>query len=350
MFCVQCEQSIQNSQTVGCTLARGTCGKTAEVSDLQDTLVHDLESVSVYAQAARKVGIVDPEIDEYVPQALFSTLTNVNFDPENIIEFSRRAEAYRDSLKSRYEAACKEQGKEPETFPASINYKLPPEKTVMLSDAMQFALNRQKEEVGEDVLGLRLLCLFGLKGAAAYMDHARVLGQTDPEVAGKFHDFMAYLAKDPTDLAELFQCAMDIGHLNFTVMQMLDKGLTDTFGHPEPTRCEHASRERQGHSGVRPRFSRSRTVTQANRRQGHQRLYAWRNAARQRLPGSEEIQESRRQLRWRLAKATDGIQGLPRRHSDDDQLPHQSRIWPIPGSHLHAQRRRLAGRHPYRRR
>ncbi len=236
MFCVQCEHTIRTPQGAGCSFAKGMCGKTAEVSDLQDMLVHLLQAVSLYAQAARKVGIIDTEADEYVPQAFFSTLTNVNFDPTRIIAFTERADSLRNRLKTRYAEVCKEKGIAPEKLPAAANYQLPSTKTVMLSDSLQFALNRQKKEVGEDVIGLRLLSLYGLKGAAAYMEHARVLGQTDVEVAGKFHDFMAYLATDPTDMGELFQCAMDIGHLNFRIMQMLDKGETDTYGHPEPTK------------------------------------------------------------------------------------------------------------------
>ena len=96
MFCVQCEHTIRTPQgDAGCSFARGMCGKTSEVSDLQDMLVHLLQAVSTYAVAARKVGIVDAEIDAYVPQAFFSTLTNVNFDDDRVIDFSRRADAYR---------------------------------------------------------------------------------------------------------------------------------------------------------------------------------------------------------------------------------------------------------------
>ena len=212
------------------------CGKTSEVSDLQDMLVHLLQAVSTYAVAARKVGIVDAEIDASVPQAFFATLTNVNFDAERIVDFSRRAESYRNDLRARYEAACAAQGVVPEALPAAAHYRLPDAKTVMLTDALQFALNRGKKEVGEDVIGLRLLCLYGLKGAVAYMEHARVLGQTDVDVAGKFHEFMAFLGTQPADAGALSQCAMDIGSLNYRIMAMLDTGETETFGHPEPTR------------------------------------------------------------------------------------------------------------------
>jgi hydroxylamine reductase len=236
MFCVQCEQTIRTPQGDGCSFARGMCGKTGEVSDLQDMLVHLLQAVSIYARAARSVGVIDAGIDSYVPQAFFSTLTNVNFDPERIVEFSRQAEAHRDSLKARYEAACAAAGKTPAQLPAAAAYRLPASRALMLGDAPTFLLNRGRAQVGDDVIGLRLLCLYGLKGAAAYMEHARVLGQTDVEVAGRFHDIMAYLADEPSDIGELLQCSMDIGQLNYRVMAMLDLGETATFGHPEPTR------------------------------------------------------------------------------------------------------------------
>ncbi|MGL4733890.1 MAG: hydroxylamine reductase, partial [Enterovibrio sp.] len=97
------------------------------------------------------------------------------------------------------------------------------------------APNRGKDQVKEDILGLRLLCLYGLKGAAAYMEHAHVLGQQDDAVCAEFHRIMSWLSCDPTDLEPLLNCAMEIGKLNFSVMKMLDHGETSAFGHPEPT-------------------------------------------------------------------------------------------------------------------
>ncbi|MGL5664873.1 MAG: hydroxylamine reductase, partial [Shewanella sp.] len=85
------------------------------------------------------------------------------------------------------------------------------------------------------ILGLRLLCLYGLKGAAAYMEHARVLGKTDAGIAGRFHEIMAFLGEPSVDADKLFTTAMDIGQLNYRIMAMLDAGETEAFGHPEPT-------------------------------------------------------------------------------------------------------------------
>ncbi|GAA0535034.1 hydroxylamine reductase [Rhizomicrobium palustre] len=229
MFCVQCEHTMRGAQGPGCAYVKGMCGKTSEVSDLQDILVRMLQAVSAYAEAARKAGIIDAEIDRFVPKAFFATLTNVNFDPERIIAFANQAEAYRDRLK----AACIAAGV---ALPVAADFTLPKERAILLAEAKLVPLNRDKDQINADVLGLRLLCLYGLKGAAAYMEHARVLGQEDSDVAGDFHNFMAYLGTDPADGDALLKTALDIGRMNFRVMEMLDKGETDTFGHPVPVR------------------------------------------------------------------------------------------------------------------
>jgi len=231
MFCVQCEQTIRAPQGAGCSYLKGMCGKTGEVSDLQDILVRMLQSVSAYAVAARSLGIVDAEVDTFVPQAFFATLTNVNFDPERIVDFATRAETLRDRLKQ----ACLASG-QVAALPPTLDFALPKERALLLAAAKLVPLNRDKMAVDADVLGLRLLCLYGLKGAAAYLEHARVLGQRNVDVAAQFHRFMAYLGTDPTDGDVLLQCALDIGQMNFTIMAMLDKGETETFGHPEPAR------------------------------------------------------------------------------------------------------------------
>lgn len=236
MFCIQCEQTISTPTTKGCSYTMGMCGKTAEVSDLQDVLIYLLQGVSDYAVKARSVGIVDQAIDAYVCQALFSTLTNVNFDAARIIAFINEAQQNRDSLKSRYEAACLLAGKAPEAATGPAALILTADKAELLAWAPNAAVNRNYKEIGEDILGLRLLCLYGLKGAAAYMEHARVLGQQDDEVGAEFHQIMMFLGTEPTEMQPLIDCAMQIGQMNFKVMALLDKGETETFGHPEPTR------------------------------------------------------------------------------------------------------------------
>ncbi|MGE6207075.1 hydroxylamine reductase [Aeromonas media] len=231
MFCVQCEQTIRTPAGNGCAYAQGMCGKTAETSDLQDVLIYTLQGLSAWALAAREHDIVDDEIDAFVPKAFFATLTNVNFDSARIVDYVNQALAYRQQLADRLAALAVQLAE----LPAAARFEPGAELLEQLAHAPQTAVNRGKSEVNEDIMGLRLLCLYGLKGAAAYMEHARVLDQQDSAVAAEFHRIMSWLGTDPSDLDPLFKCAMDIGLLNFKIMEMLDLGETTAFGHPEPT-------------------------------------------------------------------------------------------------------------------
>ncbi|QSX34726.1 hydroxylamine reductase [Shewanella avicenniae] len=234
MYCIQCEQTIRTPAGAGCSYAQGMCGKLASTSDLQDLLIYVLQGVSSYAAELRKFGIIDTEVDTFVPKAFFATLTNVNFDDERIIDYARQASAMRDTLQAQYQAVCAERGVVAVEFPAAATLVLATSKPELLQQATQAAPNRG-ENLNEDILGLRLLCLYGLKGAAAYMEHARVLDQVSADVAGRFHEIMGFLATDSNDADKLFATAMEIGQLNYQVMAMLDTGETDAFGHPEPT-------------------------------------------------------------------------------------------------------------------
>lgn len=231
MFCVQCEQTIRTPAGNGCAYAQGMCGKTAETSDLQDVLIYTLQGLSAWALAAREHGMIDSEIDAFVPKAFFATLTNVNFDSARIVAYVNQALTYRRQLAARLAPLAVQA----DALPAAARFEPGADLLAQLAQAPQTAVNRGKNEVNEDIMGLRLLCLYGLKGAAAYMEHARVLDQQDAGVAAEFHRIMSWLGTDPSDLDPLFKCAMDIGLLNFKIMEMLDLGETTAFGHPEPT-------------------------------------------------------------------------------------------------------------------
>ncbi|GLS82676.1 hydroxylamine reductase [Paraferrimonas haliotis] len=236
MFCIQCEHTMRTPVGNGCSYAQGMCGKTSEISDLQDVLVYVLQGVSAYALKAREFDIVDTEIDSYVAKAFFATLTNVNFDEARIIEFIAQAQSHRDSLRTRYQAAATLAGQPVVAIEGAAALELDTEKAALLAQAPNAAVNRGLAQINEDILGLRLLCLYGLKGVAAYLEHARILEQTDATVAADFHKIMAFLGSDPVDMNALLECAMDIGKLNYQVMQMLDLGETNKFGHPAPVK------------------------------------------------------------------------------------------------------------------
>ncbi|MFM2482756.1 hydroxylamine reductase [Celerinatantimonas sp. YJH-8] len=233
MFCIQCEQTINSTTMTGCAFTQGVCGKTAAVSDLQDVLVYALQSVSFWATRALELGIIHDEINQWAPKAFFATLTNVNFDPERILALATQADHYRSQLKAQVSVATA--GKAAVDLPNVALFQLPQSAEAILAMAPQMAVNRGHEQLHEDVIGLRLLCLYGLKGAAAYMEHARVLGQTDNDIYARYHEIMSWLGTDPDDLNQLLDCSMQIGLLNYQVMEMLDRGETQTFGHPEPT-------------------------------------------------------------------------------------------------------------------
>ncbi|AKP34980.1 hydroxylamine reductase [Yersinia aleksiciae] len=232
MFCVQCEQTIRTPAGNGCSYAQGMCGKTAETSDLQDLLVAVLQGLSAWALTAREVGIVDHQIDSFAPRAFFSTLTNVNFDSDRIIGYAKEAILLRQSLAIR----CR-------LLDSTITVDHPLAELQLLSDdiptlqqqSQQFALNSDKAEIGDDIHGLRMLCLYGLKGAAAYMEHAHVLGQHDEQIYAEYHAYMAWLGTQPRDVDTLLNNAMGIGKMNFNVMAILDAGETQAYGDPQPT-------------------------------------------------------------------------------------------------------------------
>ncbi|MEG3130450.1 hydroxylamine reductase [Pantoea cypripedii] len=232
MFCVQCEQTIRTPVATGCSYAQGMCGKTAETSDLQDLLIATLQGLSAWASEARKYDIVDHDIDSFAPRAFFATLTNVNFDSFRIVGYAREAIAKREALK----ALCL-------SIDPRASVEHPMAELQLVSDdlgelqqqASSFTPNKDKAAIGENILGLRLLCLYGLKGAAAYMEHAHVLGQYDNSIYARYHNTMAWLGTWPADINALLECAMEIGQMNFSVMSILDAGETSAYGHPTPT-------------------------------------------------------------------------------------------------------------------
>lgn len=232
MYCVQCEQTMRTPVGNGCAYSQGMCGKTSETSDLQDLLVAVLESLSAWAVAARESGIIDHDTDSFVPRAFFSTLTNVNFDSERIIGYAQEAIYLRDRLMK----LCMEKNPAMVLNHPLANLQLKgTDIATLVKQSEEFALNKDKLAVGDDIHGLRMLCLYGLKGAAAYMEHAHVLGKYSNDIYSQYHKLMAWLGTTPSDMNELLNNSMAIGQMNFAVMEILDAGETALYGNPSPT-------------------------------------------------------------------------------------------------------------------
>jgi len=232
MFCYQCEQTAKGT---GCT-AFGVCGKSPEVSDLQDLLIHVTKGISMYAHRARALGVKDPEVDSFVLEALFTTVTNVNFDEERMEWMIRRAEDMREKARNMYEEACNKAGKTPEALTGPATFELGSNRDELIRQGEGLTPEARAEKWGELIGGLHDLILFGLKGSAAYADHAQVLGEKDEEVYAGFHAFLDFLSRESFTEDELLSKVLEAGKFNLKVMELLDAANTGSYGHPEPTK------------------------------------------------------------------------------------------------------------------
>jgi len=230
MFCYQCEQTAKGT---GCT-ARGVCGKDPETAALQDLLVYATKGLSMYAHRARELGVRDREIDVFTIEALFSTVTNVNFDPERLRGLLVRAVELRDKAKRLYEDACKEAGGTPETLTGPADWTPAGDLAGLVEQGEAVSIAVRKETLGEDMTGLQELLTYGLKGMAAYADHAQILGQEDDAVYAFFHEALNSLTEAHT-VEEMTGMVLRCGEVNLRVMELLDEANTGAYGQPVPT-------------------------------------------------------------------------------------------------------------------
>lgn len=236
MFCIQCEQTKRSKDGAdGCRSSRGMCGKEASTAGLQDVLVAVLEGMAVYASRAARLGVAVPEAGRFLVHGLFTTLTNVNFDNSRFETLINEALEQRAVARRLYEQACQDQGIEPEASTAAMDWTPAGTLEQRIAGAVDVSLEADRAQVGDDVIGLRLLILYGLKGCAAYTEHARVLGKEDPSIYQDLLAEMAYLAERPAVVDELLAHSLDVGNINFRVMELLDAAGTSRYGHPEPT-------------------------------------------------------------------------------------------------------------------
>jgi hydroxylamine reductase len=237
VFCYQCEQTAKGT---GCTVA-GVCGKDSTAATLQDVLIHAAKGISMYAHRARKLGASDPEIDLFVIEALFTTVTNVDFDPARLEDMIRKAAAIRDRARELYETAARKAGTAPERLGGPATWTPPPEEKALLAQGAELGVAKRSGTFGEDVGGLRELLLYGLKGAAAYTDHAHILGVDDADLTATFHEALDFLASDNASLEDALAWCLRAGELNLRAMELLDKANTRAYGHPRPTKVRVTS-------------------------------------------------------------------------------------------------------------
>ncbi len=232
MFCYQCEQTAKGT---GCTV-QGVCGKDPITAALQDLLIYAVKGIAQYAHRARRLGITDDEVNLFTVEALFSTITNVDFDPERLQGLLRRAYELKEKIRLHYEQTAEQHGITPENPAGPAAWVPAPTLDGLLAQAEPAGIKARHRHFGDDQADLMDLILFGLKGAAAYADHAAILGKKDDKIFARFHELLDYLTADSFDTGELLNRALVVGELNLKVMELLDSANTGTYGDPVPTR------------------------------------------------------------------------------------------------------------------
>ena len=234
MLCYQCEQTQRTPSFAGCASERGACGKDAVTSDLQDILIYQIQGIAQYAQLARGVGAaVDKKVDDFIQYGFFTTLTNVNFNATRFVNMIQQAANVRNEVKAQYEAAAAARGVALQQPAGAAQFQPAATMDAILQQKAVAAVNHNQAIVGADVIGLRMLILYGMKGVCAYSHHARVLGFYDDGVDAEIERILAYLATDPADMEALLAQSLAVGQVNLQVMELLDRANNETFGHQE---------------------------------------------------------------------------------------------------------------------
>jgi len=227
MFCYQCEQTLGGK---GCT-RMGVCGKTPEVAALQDFLIHTLKGISIAAVAGRKVNISDSETNQFTCMAMFATLTNVEFDPYRFEDLLHESVTLRDKMITRVKAA----GGTISSNSDSLTLKLKPSLEGMVKQGKQYGL-MANQGMDPDLRSLHHMLLFGIKGMAAYTDHAAEHGQEDEGNYEFVHRGLAALEDKSLDTNAYLGLVLECGEKNLRAMELLSLGNSNAYGDPIPTK------------------------------------------------------------------------------------------------------------------
>ena len=227
MFCYQCQETAQGK---GCTVI-GVCGKTAKTAKLQDLLIYTTKGVALYSSILRKEGKVSQEINRYLINSLFITITNANFDDNAIIEEIRKGIKIRKELEL---LLNEENKKEVEKFSHLVNWQAETdEEIVEFSNEKKVGILRTENE---DVISLRELLIYGLKGMSAYAEHAMNLGKTQDEIFAFIEKGLLATEDDSLTGEELTALVLECGSYGVKVMALLDEANTSAFGNPVITK------------------------------------------------------------------------------------------------------------------
>ncbi len=228
MFCYQCEQTAMGK---GCT-KMGVCGKNANVAALQDLLIYSLIGLSEVAAEGRMHGVEDHEADVFTVKALFTTLTNVNFDEADLAGYINRSVELRERLKSWVRNASSTA----QFADGPANFKPANDLNGLIEQGTKVGLKSDVYAADENIRSLQHVTLYGIKGVAAYADHAQILGQEDKKVYAFIHDGLAAMRNPKLGLNDWVGLVLKCGEINIRAMELLDAGNTGTYGHPTITK------------------------------------------------------------------------------------------------------------------
>ncbi|HNX27236.1 MAG TPA: hydroxylamine reductase, partial [Phycisphaerae bacterium] len=233
MFCFQCEQTAGGR---GCT-KHGVCGKDPAVAALQDLLVYAAKAIAMYARRARDLGASSHDVNIFTLEALFTTVTNVNFDARCLVTRLKKAGEILQKAKSLYEYAADKAGVTPENLDDEIAFDPSDDLEDMIEQSRRIGIESRRTFINnDDILGLQELLTYGLKGMAAYADHAMILGMEDQSVYAFIHEALDFLTGPKNkNVNELVNMCLRCGEMNLKTMALLDAANTEAYGHPEPT-------------------------------------------------------------------------------------------------------------------
>ncbi len=221
MFCYQCQETARGT---GCTL-RGVCGKTEDVANLQDLLIYTLKGIAYYTLEARKAGVPTVAADKFIMDSLFATITNANFDRADFVAQINQALAIREEVKQALLAA-------------GVSLDGITHDSATWTGATETDFEGKAVVVGilstenEDVRSLRELLTYGIKGMAAYAEHAYTLGYLQDDIFAFMQKALVATTND-LSIDELIALVMECGKYAVDVMALLDKANTTTYGNPE---------------------------------------------------------------------------------------------------------------------
>jgi hydroxylamine reductase len=214
----------------------GVCGKDPQTATLQDLLLYAVKGIAVYAHRARQLGAKNPAVDRFVLEALFSTVTNVNFDPQRLVGLVKQAQEVKAYARAAYEQAASKAGRAPESPAGEAAFVAGATLDAMLAQGQALAIDKRLAQRGADLTGLQELLTYGIKGMTAYADHAMILGKESDEVYAFIHEALDYLTRPDGGAAqELLGLSLRCGEMNLKVMALLDAANTGAYGDPVPT-------------------------------------------------------------------------------------------------------------------